>query len=112
MAPYSSLELAYARPIANAMLDRPEFLQWLLSGTKFQCDALTAKPLGQAQAGLRSSGLKNPYWFNYWCQERLNWYSSLGLRKEKLRIFFAYIPARFGIINPDDEDPPELASID
>ena len=67
MAPYSSLELAYARPIANAMLDRPEFLQWLLSGTKFQCDALTAKPLGQAQAGLRSSGLKNPYWFNYWC---------------------------------------------
>jgi PII-like signaling protein len=34
------------------------------------------------------------------------------LHKEKLRIFFAYIPARFGIINPDDEDPPELASID
>lgn len=61
------LELAYARPIANAMLVQPEFLGWFLSGTKVQADALTSKPLGQTQACLRSAGLKNPYWFNYWC---------------------------------------------
>jgi glycyl-tRNA synthetase len=31
-------------------------------------------------------GKDDMYWFNYWRQERLNWYSSLGLRKEKLRL--------------------------
>lgn len=25
-------------------------------------------------------------WFEYWCQERLKWYSDLGIRKEKLRL--------------------------
>jgi glycyl-tRNA synthetase len=25
-------------------------------------------------------------WYEYWCQERLSWYSSLGIRKEKLRL--------------------------
>jgi PII-like signaling protein len=34
------------------------------------------------------------------------------LHKEKLRIFFAYTPARFGVINPDSEDPPALGTID
>jgi PII-like signaling protein len=27
------------------------------------------------------------------------------LRKEKIRIFYAHIPARFGVINPDLQDP-------
>ena len=34
------------------------------------------------------------------------------LHREKLRIFCAYIPARFFVINPDDEDPPELGSME
>lgn len=34
------------------------------------------------------------------------------LHQEKLRIFCAYIPARFFVINPDDEDPPELGSME
>jgi PII-like signaling protein len=27
------------------------------------------------------------------------------LRKEKIRLFYAHIPARFGVINPDPRDP-------
>jgi PII-like signaling protein len=27
------------------------------------------------------------------------------LRKEKIRLFYAHIPARFGVINPDPQDP-------
>jgi PII-like signaling protein len=27
------------------------------------------------------------------------------LRKEKIRLFYAHIPARFGVINPDLQDP-------
>ena len=34
------------------------------------------------------------------------------LHQEKLRVFFAHTPAHFGVINPDSEDPPALASID
>lgn len=30
----------------------------------------------------------------------------------KVRLFYARIPARFGVINPDDEDPPALAPDD
>ena len=29
------------------------------------------------------------------------------LRKEKVRVFYAHIPARFGVITPDADDPPE-----
>jgi glycyl-tRNA synthetase len=36
--------------------------------------------------GFAEEGKDDMYWFNYWCQERLNWYISLGLRKEKLRL--------------------------
>ncbi|MCL6555776.1 MAG: DUF190 domain-containing protein [Burkholderiales bacterium] len=32
------------------------------------------------------------------------------LHREKVRVFYARIPARFGVINPDDEDPPTLAA--
>ena len=31
------------------------------------------------------------------------------LHAEKVRLFYAYTPARFGVINPDDADPPSLA---
>jgi PII-like signaling protein len=27
------------------------------------------------------------------------------LRKQKIRLFYAHIPARFGVINPDPQDP-------
>jgi uncharacterized protein len=30
------------------------------------------------------------------------------LHKEKIRLFYASIPARFGVINPDSEDPPTI----
>jgi len=32
------------------------------------------------------------------------------IREEKIRVFYAHIPARFGVINPDREDPPAVAS--
>jgi len=31
------------------------------------------------------------------------------LRREKLRPFYAYAPASFGVVNPDDVDPPAAA---
>jgi PII-like signaling protein len=31
------------------------------------------------------------------------------LSKEKIRLFYAHIPARFGVINPDLQDPPSGA---
>lgn len=34
------------------------------------------------------------------------------LHREKIRIFYARIPARFGVINPDDEDPPAIDTDD
>jgi PII-like signaling protein len=33
-------------------------------------------------------------------------------RGEKLRLFYALIPARFGVINPDASDPPSVADRD
>jgi len=32
------------------------------------------------------------------------------IHKQKIRFFYAHIPARFGVINPDSADPPALAS--
>jgi PII-like signaling protein len=32
------------------------------------------------------------------------------IHKEKIRLFYAHIPARFGVINPDAADPPVVAS--
>lgn len=31
------------------------------------------------------------------------------LHREKVRLFYAYLPASFGVINPDAADPPSLA---
>ncbi len=32
------------------------------------------------------------------------------IHQEKIRVFYAHIPARFGVINPDREDPPAVAA--
>ncbi len=34
------------------------------------------------------------------------------IHQEKVRLFYAHIPARFGVINPDSADPPTVASVD
>jgi hypothetical protein len=31
------------------------------------------------------------------------------LHREKMRIFYASIPAHFGVINPDSQDPPSVS---
>ncbi|HEY3321153.1 MAG TPA: glycine--tRNA ligase [Planctomycetota bacterium] len=36
--------------------------------------------------GFAEEGKDDMYWYHYWCEQRLNWYSSLGIRKEKLRL--------------------------
>jgi PII-like signaling protein len=35
-----------------------------------------------------------------------------AIHEEKIRLFFAHTPAQFGVVNPDDKDPPEVAFID
>jgi hypothetical protein len=67
MKAYSDLELRYARPIANAILQGAKFRNWLLSGTRHATYGKDGTPAGDIQGGYRSKGLKNPYWFNYWC---------------------------------------------
>ncbi|MGA8706005.1 MAG: DUF190 domain-containing protein [Steroidobacteraceae bacterium] len=34
------------------------------------------------------------------------------LHQEKIRLFYAHIPATFGVVNPDARDPPTLAGSD
>jgi uncharacterized protein len=34
------------------------------------------------------------------------------IHQEKIRLFYAQIPARFGVVNPDAQDPPALAATD
>ncbi|HXR95810.1 MAG TPA: hypothetical protein VN718_08025 [Rhizomicrobium sp.] len=68
MAAYSEHELRYARPVARAIEEDGDFRRWLLSGTRFGSALLEARPIEKSiQRDLRSSTLKNPYWFNYWC---------------------------------------------
>jgi hypothetical protein len=64
---YSELELRYARPIANGVLENDAFRSWLLAGTKLGDGICQSLPVGRVQAELRSQTMKNPYWFNYWC---------------------------------------------
>ncbi|MGC8519127.1 MAG: DUF190 domain-containing protein [Steroidobacteraceae bacterium] len=33
------------------------------------------------------------------------------LHEQKLRVFYAYTPANFGVINPDASDPPSIADL-
>jgi hypothetical protein len=69
MAVYSELELRYARPVADAIIHSSGFREWLLAGTRFENDYLTAMPIEEIQHNLRDpqSKMKNPYWFNYYC---------------------------------------------
>ncbi len=67
MAVYSALELPYARPVAKAILESGDFRHWVIAGTKHENAYMEARPIGVAQASLRSPKMKNPYWFNYWC---------------------------------------------
>jgi PII-like signaling protein len=32
------------------------------------------------------------------------------VQNEKLRVFYAQVPARFGVLNPDAQDPPPIAA--
>jgi uncharacterized protein len=34
------------------------------------------------------------------------------VQKEKVRLFYAQIPARFGVVNPDSSDPPATQAVD
>jgi len=78
LAAYSEKELKYARPIANAILERCEFREWLLAGTKYELISKKTIPIGNLQAKLRSPGIKNPYWFNYWCGKDNNCSPRIG----------------------------------
>ena len=99
MASYSALELPYARPVASALLTRPDFRLWLLSGTRHEVDALKACPIGRAQAALRSAGMKNPYWFNYWCSKdrRCACRIETGIETDILIIFDCASGRRLGV---------------
>lgn len=63
MVSYSAIELRYARPLATALIDRPDFRAWFSGLPELE----TALHHPQVQSERRSPGMKNPYWFNYWC---------------------------------------------
>jgi len=84
MAAYSEKELKYARPIANAILESCEFRQWLLAGTTHELISKKAIPIGNLQAKLRSPGMKNPYWFNYWCGKDKNCSCRIGVASREI----------------------------
>ncbi len=67
MANYSELELRYARPVAERLIESGAFRSWFLAGTRFQGDYLNALTIGDVQRGLRSPKMTNPFWFNYFC---------------------------------------------
>ncbi len=46
MPAYSELELRYARPVAQALLESSDFRRWFLAGTKHENDAREARPIG------------------------------------------------------------------
>jgi hypothetical protein len=67
MVAYSHRELNYARPVATGLINDKFFRQWFLARTQYASDYCLADPIGKSQSSLRSSKMKNPYWFNYWC---------------------------------------------
>jgi hypothetical protein len=67
MVAYSQLELNYARPLADGLINNEIFRKWFLAGTRYAYDYSFARPIGKTQSSLRSPKMKNPYWFNYWC---------------------------------------------
>ena len=34
------------------------------------------------------------------------------IHQEKIRLFYAHIPAKFGVVNPDTQDPPAITAND
>jgi len=34
------------------------------------------------------------------------------IHQEKIRLFYAHIPAKFGVVNPDTQDPPTITAND
>jgi hypothetical protein len=71
MPDYSELELNYARPLADGLINSGFFRKWFLAGTRYAYDYSLAGPIGKSQSSLRSPKMKNPYWFNYWCGKEI-----------------------------------------
>lgn len=58
----------YARPIATALANDPDFLAWVVTGTRHEALAKVARHDSATQKARRGQPkMKNPYWFNYWC---------------------------------------------
>lgn len=74
MTAYSEAELRFARPLAAALIAEPSFRVW------FSADPTLAEVRHDParQARLRSAGMKNPYWFNYWCGKDSNCICRIG----------------------------------
>lgn len=74
MASYSDAELRYARPLARALIADPAFRAW------FAMDPVLSNATHDPalQSKLRSAGMKNPYWFNYWCGKDANCACRIG----------------------------------
>jgi hypothetical protein len=60
MPDYSELELNYARPLADGLINSGFFRKWFLAGTRYAYDYSLAGPIGKSQSRLRSPKMKNP----------------------------------------------------
>jgi hypothetical protein len=63
MAAYSEAELRYARPLVSGLIADSAFRAWLAKDPELAF----ASHDPTMQSRLRSPGMKNPCWFNYWC---------------------------------------------
>ena len=79
---FEQMEMQYfvASPQSKSQIPNPKSQ----TNPKFNLPAsATPKAL---QAGIQNPKLKTPDdWFNYWKEQRLNWYADLGLKKENIR---------------------------
>lgn len=89
MASYSASELKYARPIANALIERADFRRWFMRGTPYEVGASEATVLVQQHRSLRSPNIKNPFWFNCFCgkDSRCECRVGTGIETDILLIF-------------------------
>jgi hypothetical protein len=70
MAKYSPLEFRYARPLARAIMTRPDFRHWLLRRTKYASVAAGSCPVPKLQAKIRKKKEQRRwYWFNHFCRD-------------------------------------------
>lgn len=79
---YSELELKYARPLAAGLIADHDFREWLLSGTRYERLARTARHDSALQQRQRGNTMTNPYWFNYWCGKDRNCACRVGTAVE------------------------------